>query len=312
LNIWDIAILQPMINVLIWLSHYLFNYFGLTIIILTLIIRFALLPLTLKQLHATKAMQTLQPKLMELQKKYAKDKTKLAQEQMALYKESGVNPAGCAVPMLIQFPIWIALYQAIILSLAVNPEALINLSKYLYSWAVPLAILPLNNSFLGLNLALPNIVMAVLTGVTMWVQQKMVTPQNQDPRMAQQAQMMLWMMPIMFTFFSLSFPSGLALYWVISNLFSIVIQYYVTGWGGLNLNFFSRTSSGGGSSSSNKKLQKRLSLEGSYKRDDTSGTDKQTIQKEGLNDGKSEDKRQDSGGGDQKGPGSIKRWFRGR
>jgi YidC/Oxa1 family membrane protein insertase len=301
-----------MINVLIWLSHYLLNYFGLTIIILTLIIRFALLPLTLKQLHATKAMQTLQPKLMELQKKYAKDKTKLAQEQMALYKESGVNPAGCAVPMLIQFPIWIALYQAIILTLAVNPEALINLSKYLYSWAVPLAILPLNNSFLGLNLALPNIVMAVLTGVTMWVQQKMVTPQNQDPRMAQQAQMMLWMMPIMFTFFSLSFPSGLALYWVISNLFSIVVQYYVTGWGGLNLNFFSRTPSGGGSSSSNKKLQKRLSLEGSYKRDDSTGTDKETIQKEGLNDGKSEDKRQDSRGGDQKGPGSIKRWFRGR
>jgi YidC/Oxa1 family membrane protein insertase len=101
----------------------LFNNFGLTIIALTLIIRFALIPLTLKQLRSTKAMSTMQPKLAELQKKYAKDKQKLAQEQMRLYKESGINPVGCAVPMIIQFPIWIALYQAIILSLAVNPEA---------------------------------------------------------------------------------------------------------------------------------------------------------------------------------------------
>jgi YidC/Oxa1 family membrane protein insertase len=316
LNIWDYAILQPMINVLIWLSHYLFNSFGLTIIALTLIIRFALLPLTLKQLRATKAMQNLQPKLMELQKKYAKDKSKLAQEQMALYKESGVNPAGCAVPMLIQFPIWIALYQAIIFSLAVSPEALLNLSKYLYNWAVPLAVLPLNNSFIGLNLASPNFVMAILTGVTMWVQQKMVTPDNQDPRIAQQSQMMLWMMPIMFTFFSLSFPSGLALYWVISNVFSIVVQYYVTGWGSLNLNFFSKKPSGGGSSS-NKKLQKRLSLEEASHKDEkddnensNKDTQKDTTQKEGLNDGDSGSQREDSGGSNKKGFGSIKSWFK--
>jgi YidC/Oxa1 family membrane protein insertase len=297
-----------MINILIWLSHYLFNSFGLTIVVLTLIIRFALLPLTLKQLHATKAMQNLQPKLMELQKKYAKDRNKLAQEQMALYKESGVNPAGCAVPMIIQFPIWIALYQAIILSLAVNPEALLNLSKYLYSWAIPLAMLPLNNSFLGLNLAVPSIVMAILTGVSMWIQQKMVTPQNQDPRMAQQSQLMLWMMPIMFAFFCLSFPAGLALYWVISNIFSIVVQYYVTGWGGLNINLFKRTQ--GGKPAGNKKLQKRLSLEESSTKDDAAGSGEAPKQKEGSNDGTSGDKRQDSGGSDKKSSGSIKRWFR--
>jgi YidC/Oxa1 family membrane protein insertase len=310
LNAWDIVILQPMINVLIWLSNVLFNNFGLTIIALTLIIRFALVPLTLKQLHATKAMQALQPKLQELQKKYAKDKQKLAQEQMALYKESGVNPAGCAVPMLVQFPIWIALYQAIILSLAVNPEALLNLSKYLYGWAVPMAMLPLNNSFLGLNLATGNIVMAVLVGISMWVQQKMVTPQNQDPRMAQQAQMMLWMMPLMFTFFSMTFPAGLSLYWVVSNIFSIVIQYKVTGWGGLNLNFFKGRSSGGSSGTANKKLQKRLSLEENNLKSDSDKTSKNSSQREGMNDGKSGDKREDGGGSDQKGPGGIKRWFR--
>lgn len=264
MSAWDIIILQPMINILVALSHFLFNNFGLTIIILTLIIRFILLPLTLKQLHSSKGMMTMQPKLAELQKKYAKDKQKLAQEQMRLYKESGINPAGCAVPMLIQFPIWIALYQAIILSLAVNPEALLNLSRYFYSWATPLATLPLNNSFLGLNLASGNVVIAILVGVSMWVQQKMVTPVTQDPRQNQQSQLMLWMMPIMFTFFSLSFPAGLSLYWVISNIFSIVVQYYVTGWGGLT---FRRAPSVSGGSERDKKLKQRLAAESSSQKD---------------------------------------------
>jgi YidC/Oxa1 family membrane protein insertase len=306
---WDIIILQPMINVLLAISHVLFNNFGLTIIALTLVVRFILLPLTLKQLHSTKAMSSLQPKLLELQKKYAKDKQKLAQEQMLLYKESGINPIGCAVPMIIQFPIWIALYQAIIYSLAVNPEALLNLSRYFYSWAAPLAELPLNNYFLGLNLANSNAVIAVLVGVTMWVQQKMVTPAVQDPRQAQQTQLMLWMMPIMFTFFSLSFPSGLAVYWVVSNIFSIVIQYYVTGWGGLNLKF-GRSKASTAGSERDQKLKKRLALESAPKKEAGKPTQEST-QKEGSNDEKSGDKRQDSGGSDQKGPGAIKRWFGG-
>jgi len=306
LNIWDIAMLQWMINVLIALSHFLFNNFGLTIIALTIIIRLVLLPLTMRQLRATKAMTTLQPQLQEIQKKYAKDRQKLAQEQMRLYKESGVNPAGCAIPMIIQFPIWIALYQAIILSLAVNPEALLNLSRYFYSWAVPLASLPLNNSFLGMNLAAPNTIIAIFVGITMWVQQKMVTPTNQDPRMAQQSQMMLWMMPIIFTFFSLSFPSGLALYWVISNLFSIVVQYYVTGWGGL-ANMFGKKPAEKGSSAE-KKLKKRLAMESESKKD-TTKIDKDT-QKEGLIDGKSGNISQDGGGSDQKGSDPTKRWFK--
>jgi YidC/Oxa1 family membrane protein insertase len=308
LNAWDIIILQPMINVLIALSHFLFNNFGLTIIVLTLIIRFILLPLTMKQLKATKAMTTLQPKLAELQKKYAKDKQKLAQEQMQLYRESGVNPVGCAIPMIIQFPIWIALYQAIILSLAVNPEALLNLSRYFYTWAIPLAELPLNNYFLGLNLATGNVGVAIFVGITMWVQQKMVTPTSQDPRMAQQSQLMLWMMPIMFTFFSLSFPSGLALYWIVSNIFSIVVQYYVTGWGGLNLNFNFRGSKDKGAAKDGK-LKKRLALEEASKKELPEKSTTDTTQKEGLSDGKSGDISQDGRRSDQKSSNPIKRWF---
>jgi YidC/Oxa1 family membrane protein insertase len=307
LNAWDIVLLQPMINILIALSHYLFNNFGLTIVIFTLLIRFILLPLTLKQLRSSKNMMTLQPKLAELQKKYAKDKQKLAQEQMRLYKESGINPAGCAVPMLIQFPIWIALYQAIILTLAVNPEALLNLSRYFYSWAAPLAKLPLSNMFLGLNLAgTGNIIMALLVGVSMWVQQKMVTPTAQDPKQAQQAQLMLWMMPIMFTFLTLSFPTGLALYWVVSNIFSIVVQYYVTGWGGLT---FKRTPSAGGSADRDIKLKQRLIKESSAPTEKPAIKSESSTEPKGSGDGKSRDIREDSRGSDQKGFNAIKRWF---
>ena len=95
MNAWELIIQQPVINVLIVMSHYLADNFGLAIIALTIIVNVLMLPLTLSQIRSTKAMQELQPMLLELQKKYAKDRQKLAQEQMRLYKESGVKPAGC-------------------------------------------------------------------------------------------------------------------------------------------------------------------------------------------------------------------------
>jgi YidC/Oxa1 family membrane protein insertase len=233
LNIWELIIQQPVTNVLIVMSHYLGNSFGLAIIALTIIINLLMYPMTRSQIRSAKAMQDLQPKLAEIQKKYGRDKQKLAQEQMNLYKTSGVKPAGCAVSMFIQMPVWIALYQAIMLALAVAPEGLLNLSKYLYHWNIVFSTLPLNNTFFGMDLAGTNVVLAVLVGVTMWIQQKMTTTASTDPKTAQQAQLMLWMMPMMFAFFALSFPSGLALYWVVNSIVRIVIQYRSTGWGGL-------------------------------------------------------------------------------
>jgi len=225
-----------MINVLIVMSGYLFGNFGLAIIALTIVVRAATLPLTLKQLGATKALQELQPKMAELQKKYGRDKAKLAQEQMQLYRESGVSPAGCMLPMLVQLPIWIALFQSIIRILAVIPEQFLNLSRHLYSsWALVFSLVPLNSKFLWLDLAIPDkfLILPLLVGGTMWVQQKMVMPKTVDPKQQAQSTMMLWLMPIMFAFLTLQFPSGLALYWIVSNVISIVVQYYVTGWGGL-------------------------------------------------------------------------------
>jgi YidC/Oxa1 family membrane protein insertase len=237
LNFWDIIAIQPLSNVLVALAHFLFNNFGLAIIALTIIIRGAMYPLTMKQLRASKKMQDLQPKLAEVQKKFAKDKEKLAQEQMRLYKESGVSPLGCLLPMLIQLPVWVALYQSIIRVLGGFPENMLDLSQYLYNWQINFATLPINNQFLWFDLAQPDpyYILPVIVGGTMWVQQKMTmtVSAQADPQQKAQGQIMLWMMPIMFAVLTISFPSGLALYWVVSNIISIVMQYFVTGWGGL-------------------------------------------------------------------------------
>jgi len=233
LNVWELIIQQPLVNILIVISNALGNNFGLAIIALTIVINLALLPLTLSQIKSSKRMQDLQPKLSELQKKYAKDRQKLAAEQMKLYKDSGVMRAGCFVTMIIQMPVWIALYQSIYLAMAVAPEALLNLSRFLYPWDSVFAALPMSREFLGMNLASPNIVLAILTAASQWVQQKMSQTPVTDPKQAQQAQMMLWMMPAMFGLLALSFPSGLAVYWVVNNIFRIFLQYRVTGWGAL-------------------------------------------------------------------------------
>jgi YidC/Oxa1 family membrane protein insertase len=233
-DIWSLIVLNPILNVLIALSAFVANNFGLAIIILTVIVRAILFPLTMKQTQSTKAVQTLQPKIQELQKKYGRNQQKLQQEMMKLYKEAGINPLGCIWPMLVQFPIWIALYQSIMLALASTPEALLDLSTHLYSWSMVTQAIPLNENFLWLHLSKPDpyLILAILVGGSMWVQQKMVTPPPTDPKQQSMNQMTTLMMPLMFAMFTLSFPSGLALYWTVSNLIGIIMQYFISGgWG---------------------------------------------------------------------------------
>jgi len=217
------------------MSGQLFGSFGLAIVVLTVVIRLITLPLTMKQLHSARAMQTIQPKVKELQKKYAKDKQRLGEETMKLYKEEGVSPLGCVFPMLAQLPIWIGLYQAVIQGLGIAPENLLGLSKQLYSWAPIQEQVPLNSHFLWLNLGSGDIFMGILVAASMWVLQKMSTQPSLDPTQQSMSRVMLWMMPLMFGFFALTFPSGLSLYWVLTNLISIVIQYRVSGWGTLRV-----------------------------------------------------------------------------
>src|SRR4030043_1998872 len=233
-NLWDTIILNPVLNSLIALSAMVGNNYGLAIIILTIVVRLILFPLTAQQTRSTKAMQELQPKIQELQKKYSRNQQKLQQEMMQLYKEAKINPLGCLWPRWIQLPIWIALYQSIMMALASSPEDLIRLSQSLYSWPVVMQALPLNEKFLWLQLSKPDqyLILAILVGITMWIQQKMVTPPPTDPRQQSMTQMTTLMMPLMFGILTLSFPSGLSLYWAVSNIIGIVVQYFVGGgWG---------------------------------------------------------------------------------
>ena len=233
-DIWNTIVLEPILNSLVALCSMLANNFGLAIIVLTIVVRLVLMPLTMRQTQSTKAMQSLQPKMQEVQKKYARNQQKLQQEMMKLYKEAGINPLGCIWPMLIQMPIWIALYQSIMQALGATPENLLDLSRHLYSWPAVTQAVPLNEHFLWLRLSKPdpNMILAILVGGTMWVQQKMVTPPPTDPRQQSMTSMTTLMMPLMFGMLTLSFPSGLALYWAVSNIIGIVIQYFVGGgWG---------------------------------------------------------------------------------
>jgi YidC/Oxa1 family membrane protein insertase len=237
MEVWNLIIANPVLNVLIALSHILGGSFGLAIIALTIIVRLITWPLTKRQLNSTKALQEMQPKIQELQKKYGKNQQKLQQEMMKLYKEAGVNPLGCLWPMLVQFPIWIALYQAIMRALATTPENLLDLAGRLYSWDMVNQAIPLNSHFLWLDLgSRGDIVLAIIVGGTMWVQQKMTQAPSLDPRQESTSRMMLLIMPIMFGLMSLSFPAGLGLYWAVSSIVGIIAQYFVTGgWGYLRL-----------------------------------------------------------------------------
>ena len=296
-QIWDLVILGPMINVVIVLSTYLFNSFGLTIILLTIVIRGVMYPLTRKQLAATKKMQELQPKMAELQKKHGKDRQKRAKEEMALMKEAGANPAGCLMPMLIQFPVWIALYQSIMRVLAIAPEDFLNLSRYLYStWPMVFSQVPLETQFLWLNLAIPDpfLIMPILVGGTMWLQQKMTMPVTSDPKQQAQTRMMNWMMPLMFGFLTLTFPTGLALYWLTSNVISVVMQYFVSGWGGLATLFTLKDTDG--SRQTEKRIPRSPKPPPEKTAIDADIVETSESQEEGQYDGTSGDKRQDRGG----------------
>jgi YidC/Oxa1 family membrane protein insertase len=233
------VIIRPMLNTLMVLYVVLFNQMGVAIIAFTILVRLITLPLTLKQINQMRAMSALAPKLREVQTRYGRDRARASQETMRLYREAGVSPVGCLGPMVIQMPILFGLYQVLVQTLFTRPDDLVALSEKLYSW-IPLSSVytaaPLNEKFLWLDLSEPDpsrIITPLLVAASTWVQQKMTTTPSTDPRQQSSQNMMLWMIPIMLGFFALSFPSGLSLYWIVSNIIGIAIQYFVAGWGPL-------------------------------------------------------------------------------
>jgi YidC/Oxa1 family membrane protein insertase len=230
-TIWREGIIRPMLNGLLLFYAYLGRSFVVSIAAITILLRLITLPLQIKQVRSTKRMAELQPRIAEIQKKYAGNKEKIAQEQQRLYQEAKINPMGGCLPTLIQFPIWISLYQGINSVLADTPLELMSLGKSIYTgFSKAIEVIPLQSVFLGMDLAQPDptrIVLPVLVAATMWLQQKMMTQPSTDPQQASMNQTMQLMMPLMFGYFTTQFSSGLALYFVISNVVGIGTQWIV-------------------------------------------------------------------------------------
>jgi len=238
IQIWTQFFLQPMLNALLVLYGLVGQNFAVAIAIFTVIVRLITLPLTLPQQKSAKKMAELQPELKALQKRYKDDKEKLAKAQMELYKSAGVNPLGGCLPLLIQFPIWIGLYQSIYQALGAGPLQLLNLSANIYKGLPWLSTLvPVRNHFLWLDLGKPDpfYILPVIVVATTWFQQKVMTAPAADSQSASMNQTMQIMMPLMLGFFSMQFASGLALYFIISNIVGITIQYFTPGWVGVSI-----------------------------------------------------------------------------
>ena len=235
---WD-AFITLMINSLLFIYNLIGQNFGWAIIIFTVLVRVITYPLTARQMKSSKAMQDLQSskKWNDIQKKYKDDKETLAQKQMEIYKEMGISPFGSCLPLLVQFPIIIGLYQAIIRSLAVTPIQLVNLSKHINEAA---NVIPINSQFWWMELSEPERlplfgvavpILAILVVITSYIQTKMVTPSGGAADSGQGAQMtqaMTLYMPFFMGYLALTFASGLALYFIATNLATIA-QYVITG-----------------------------------------------------------------------------------
>jgi YidC/Oxa1 family membrane protein insertase len=227
-----------MVNALLIFYGLMGQQFILAIIALTITIRVIVFPLSLKQQRSMTMMQSMQKskEWQDIQKKYKGDREKLGQEQMRLYREYGVNPAGGCLPMVIQFPVLIGLYQSINRVLAVAPLQLVDLAPRVYFPALA-ALVPVNDQFLWLNLGQPDpyYILPVLVVVTTWAQQKLLTTPTGDPQSQSMNQTMQYMMPLMFGFFALSFSAALSIYFVASNLigvaqYGIINRWFRAGW----------------------------------------------------------------------------------
>jgi YidC/Oxa1 family membrane protein insertase len=190
------------------------NY-GLAIIVLTILVRICTAPLMAKQMRSAEKMRALQPRMKELQERFKDDRQKQSEETMKLYREEGVNPLGGCLPLLLQFPVLIGLFYALRSSIGLR-HAPFGLWITDLSQPATLFVIP--------ELDFPIRLLPLIMGGSMFVQQKMTPTTGMDPA---QAKMMLFMMPAMMLFISYTFPSGLVLYWTVSNLLGIGHQYWI-------------------------------------------------------------------------------------
>jgi YidC/Oxa1 family membrane protein insertase len=234
-------VIAILINIMLFIYGLVGQNFGIALILFTILIRLVTWPLNAQQMKGAAAMQALQndKEWQAIQKKYAKDREKLAQEQMRIYRERGINPFGSCLPTLVQFPILFALIPAITFAIGSTPLSILNLSRSVYPFQDVAALVPLNSKFLWMDLGLPERtllfglsipVLALIVALTTYVQTKLTMPPAANPndQAAMTGKMMSIYMPIMLYFFSVNYAAGLSVYFVISNVLSI-IQYAMMG-----------------------------------------------------------------------------------
>jgi len=226
-NIFDVFLYRPIFNFLVLVYDYFpLQDFGLSIIIVTVVIRAILYLPSVKALRSQVAMQKLQPQISEIQKKYKNDKEKQAQETLELYKKEKINPFSGLFLILIQLPILIALYR--VFGYGLDPKELLNLYSFIPN---PEHINPM--FFKLVDLSNPNIIFAVLAGLTQFFQTKMLLPKinkdqkkNNDVSSMVQKQM-VYLFPFITIAILFKLPSALGLYWTASGIFSIAQQYII-------------------------------------------------------------------------------------
>ncbi len=234
-QLWNLVLYQPLLQALLFLYKLLFNNFGLAVIVFTMLVRGILVPLTIPALKSAKKLADLKPHMDALKEKHGADKQRLQQEQLRLYKEHGVNPAAGCLPFIAQFLVLIALYQVFMF--------------FIQNGKIDGTIV--NMKFLWMDLAKPDktYILPIIAGATQFILSLMMMPEKKNDLMVVQKdgkdgkkdddmqgamqKQMLFMMPAMTLFFGITLPSGLALYWVATTVFSVVQQYFITGLGGL-------------------------------------------------------------------------------
>ena len=207
-GIWNKYFVYPLSQVITFFAELFNSSYGLAIVVVTLIIRLVLVPLNVKQIKSTKAMQEIQPEIQSLQKKYsskdANTQQKLQQETMALFQKHGVNPLAGCLPIFVQMPILFAFYQAIKRTDAIK-----------------------QGSFLWFELGTPDYILPLIAGAATFFQQKLMMADNAAVSQNPQMKIMLYIMPIMITVFGYILPAALALYWVVGNVFMVAQTLFI-------------------------------------------------------------------------------------
>jgi YidC/Oxa1 family membrane protein insertase len=253
LTLWNGLLIHPIMNLTI-LAFSIVRDFGLAIIIVTVAIRLALYPLYVTQIRSQRAMQEVAPAMAELKKKYGKDRQRFSQEQMKLYSERGVNPAAGCLPLLLQMPLLIALYNALLqLGCGIGPppdnscpgltHAMVESFRYPFiaNPIRPDGALDTTANWMpwitrGLQHPDPLFILPVLAGLVQLIASVMAMPEKQvqsDDPAARMTQSMAYTFPIITVVIGAQFPAGLTVYWIATTVFQIVQQYFVSGWGRL-------------------------------------------------------------------------------